>query len=1375
MATQNEMQFTVLMNYRSNGSGAAIAEIDALDRSIRRLHPEILATGMNAAVQNLLGQLKRLGVAARTSSREANLIRNAFTSSFMTATNSGIAFSDSVTLATKTAEDAMKDLVVDANQSSGGVSGALRGLQLNLNSLANAFMSAMGVSSETYASQLQNISRLHDLTSGSVMRTTNYLRSYDNELTRQSLITDRAARANETLRVSFADETTLEAIRQEYAGIATNINNMRAALAALNGQNTVDAAMRQRVLHDLIAERQAFNQARAARRAAAATGPTLLRSLIQPPAPPTFPREHTTALDRVRRVPIPMPFDTSGLGEITSMAQRLRATTQYAIHEDLIRRIAAANARARALAGVLGTLMRTTRAVGQTFQFFGKTLGAVAKTLTNTSHAATTASAAFRRMYSTMRAVIFTALIFYTVFVKWFELASGFAEVNHMLYTVSASLYKGAESVKLLSDGTIEFADASKKALAGTEEDLQHIVKATDMFGNTLEDALYYDDTASAQAFQSTIDYLDEIAYKMELDPTKLKQTYAQFLGMAQSAGIAASNANALALSMTELTYDLASLWDVPFETAAQRMRSALAGITRAVQQFGLDVSKASMDAWLLEHGITANYNSLSRADKMMAIYLKMMENTDAAQGDLARSALQPANMFRFLQEQVTLAARQLGAALFPVLTAIIPLFIHAAQAVQIFAARIASWLGIHLGGWYQDAVAQWNSYLSNLGSGFNDQPWMEELGEDLDDTTEGFENASGAAKDFKKQLLGFDEINNLTETKDTGSGLSGGVGAPIDWASMFDMTDIWSKWDGDVRTQIDQAAADIKSALKEAFDLKFGEGQWDYIVAWARVLKKALFDCSEEGDRMRRILGEQFGIEVQPIQEHFKQTLENIKDILGINNGTVGEFVQGFVLGFANITSILQQVIDRLVQIGDGIRNTFNIELDTEKVGFFVGALAGLVPIMGALSPVFKMLSGLATNLGPLVNVVKGISGPVLLIGTILVEAFANSERLRDSIMPFLESLFNLLTTLGETIGIILDLLSPLFGWIGDGLAGLIEGLTWISDKLTWFFDILNTNLENLDIGGWLADKWAATENWWNDVKSWWGETKEKIKSAGETIGRIVFGPIYAIADGVKWLLGLIGIETKTAFADEISDTEEGTNSINGVVEGLRTKISSGVETFFHDLIFVTIPQKLSSLWNEFNTELGGWPAKVLSIGSNIVTGIWNGISGAWQWLKDRVTGLFGGLVSSIKQKLGIASPSKVFAEMGNWSMEGFGIGFDDEYTTTLNRMITTTDNIVQAVTQEVIGIPDLTKAQTNALAGVVGTSVALQANAALQTQSNDLLTASQTEIGLLREQNSLLGQLLEKEFGVSLDGNMLAASINKASRVQGRPLVWA
>lgn len=81
--------------------------------------------------------------------------------------------------------------------------------------------------------------------------------------------------------------------------------------------------------------------------------------------------------------------------------------------------------------------------------------------------------------------------------------------------------------------------------------------------------------------------------------------------------------------------------------------------------------------------------------------------------------------------------------------------------------------------------------------------------------------------------------------------------------------------------------------------------------------------------------------------------------------------------------------------------------------------------------------------------------------------------------------------------------------------------------------------------------------------------------------------------------------------------------------------------------------------------------PDKMLSIGSDIVKGLWNGISDATQWLKDKISDFVGDVTSWLKDKFEIGSPSKLMArEIGKWLPAGVAVGIDDNAKTVMDSM---------------------------------------------------------------------------------------------------------
>lgn len=104
-------------------------------------------------------------------------------------------------------------------------------------------------------------------------------------------------------------------------------------------------------------------------------------------------------------------------------------------------------------------------------------------------------------------------------------------------------------------------------------------------------------------------------------------------------------------------------------------------------------------------------------------------------------------------------------------------------------------------------------------------------------------------------------------------------------------------------------------------------------------------------------------------------------------------------------------------------------------------------------------------------------------------------------------------------------------------------------------------------------------------------------------------------------------------------------------IVEKIKTGISNAWYTF---ISFVT--GKTSELFSAFNG--GSWS----SIGSNIVSGIQSGVIGSWASLEGLIQQKASALAGAAASVLGIASPSKVFARIGRFMVEGLGVGWNDE-----------------------------------------------------------------------------------------------------------------
>ena len=71
----------------------------------------------------------------------------------------------------------------------------------------------------------------------------------------------------------------------------------------------------------------------------------------------------------------------------------------------------------------------------------------------------------------------------------------------------------------------------------------------------------------------------------------------------------------------------------------------------------------------------------------------------------------------------------------------------------------------------------------------------------------------------------------------------------------------------------------------------------------------------------------------------------------------------------------------------------------------------------------------------------------------------------------------------------------------------------------------------------------------------------------------------------------------------------------------------------------------------------------KVLEIGAEVLPGLWQGIKNGWNNFWGNIEEFIDGLIEGFKDALGIDSPSKVFADIGKWIIEGLLGGITEKW----------------------------------------------------------------------------------------------------------------
>ena len=112
----------------------------------------------------------------------------------------------------------------------------------------------------------------------------------------------------------------------------------------------------------------------------------------------------------------------------------------------------------------------------------------------------------------------------------------------------------------------------------------------------------------------------------------------------------------------------------------------------------------------------------------------------------------------------------------------------------------------------------------------------------------------------------------------------------------------------------------------------------------------------------------------------------------------------------------------------------------------------------------------------------------------------------------------------------------------------------------------------------------------------------------------------------------------------------ELGLKMVLSLVKGLANNLPKLVSSIL-DMIATIVKTFVSSI------------PDIVSVGKQIVEGLWNGIKSMASWITNKVKNFFSGIVDSVKGILGIHSPSRVFAGIGENMALGLSDGWDSEY----------------------------------------------------------------------------------------------------------------
>lgn len=290
----------------------------------------------------------------------------------------------------------------------------------------------------------------------------------------------------------------------------------------------------------------------------------------------------------------------------------------------------------------------------------------------------------------------------------------------------------------------------------------------------------------------------------------------------------------------------------------------------------------------------------------------------------------------------------------------------------------------------------------------------------------------------------------------------------------------------------------------------------------------------------------------------------------------------------------------------------------------------ANLLPALSGLADAFNgILTGAPGATEAFSQAIQGLIAAVvdmlpqfLDTGLQIISSVVNGivQALPDLAQAGVEIIGQIVATITENLPQVLDMGLQLLDQLTSGIeSGLPDMVSRIPQIITEFLDYLT------------------------------GELPTILDKGAEILNNLVNGIIETIPEMVAALPQII-----TAFTKFVAD-----NLPKIIAAGIDILLNliSGILSAIPDLV-AALPQIMDAISEGIRNLMGG----IVDVGKEIVRGIWDGITSMASWITDKVTGFFSGIVDGVKDFLGIHSPSRVFAGMGENMALGLGEGFAGE-----------------------------------------------------------------------------------------------------------------
>lgn len=714
-------------------------------------------------------------------------------------------------------------------------------------------------------------------------------------------------------------------------------------------------------------------------------------------------------------------------------------------------------------------------------------------------------------------------------------------------------------------------------------------------------------------------EFAKSAAASFGLSETMAKKYSGAFGAMAKSFGFSEKEAYNMSTTLTGLSGDVASFYNISQDEAYTKLKSVFTGETETLKDLGVVMTQNALDSYALANGYGKVTAKMSEQEKVALRYKFVQDQLSASAGDFLRTSDSWANQTRLLSLQFDSLKASIGQGLINALTPVIKVI----NIVLGKIADLASGFGKLTGDIFGNQDSGADEPIANIA----------DTAEDASTKVSGIgDSAKKAAKKMERSLMSFDKINKLSDNKDSGS--SGGSG----------------KAAGAGTPKTAKAAGTDNQSKKTS-------GMLD-------VLKKKFIACRNLFAKGFKLGAGNIGAAIKRIKKHLISIGNNLKDIF--TDEKVREaFNKMVALFILNAGKIVGAIASIGVTIAENLIGGFDLFLQEHKEDIKQWLIT-MFDIRGEIS---SIQANFLVALADIFSVYRSYPAKQItadIIG-ILWEAFAGCTELFGKIY---KDILNLITkpvidNAGKIKTAILGVLETIqkpIGAIKDTVGEFFRSVNEMYNKhLKPVFDKLTEIISY--VVGVILDKW---NKYIAPVLKEFGERiasviNDKIRPALNDIVSVVSNRIELIKEVlsklwdflkpiVAWLVDTIAKVLGPVIRNVSNMVTQALHSIMDVVGGI-VKVTKGV---------------LDTIIGVFT----GNKERVKKGASDIATGIWNAIKAPFALVGRYFTSIGETVIGIIKNLFSNTAVGDffvniwntikgVFSVVGSWFKSIFGIAW--------------------------------------------------------------------------------------------------------------------